>query len=99
VIAKGLHLTDYCREACKVGATAAIDKRSAKRYGLGKKAVTVASGAAQSAAAGNVDVPLEFKSKAARKLRRAKSLKLAVSADLSYSSGAKETLKTSLTLD
>ncbi len=61
--------------------------------------MTVASGAAESAVAGSVDVPLQFKGKAARKLKRAKSLKLAVTADVSYSSGAKESLKSTLTLD
>jgi hypothetical protein len=99
VVSKGLHVTVSCREACKVAATATIDKRTAKRYGLGKKATTVAIGAAESAAAGTVDVPLEFKGKAARKLKRVKSLKLAVTADINYASGAQETLKSTLALD
>ena len=98
VVKEGLVVRVDCREACRVAASAAIDKRTAKRYGLGKRAVVVATGAAQSATAGIVDVPLEFKPKAARELKRAKALKLAVEAKVTYAT-ASETLKSTLTLD
>jgi hypothetical protein len=99
VVKHGLHVTVHCREACDVTAAAGIDRRTAKRYGLGRKATTVATGSAESMTAGDVDVPLVFKGKAARKLRRAKSLKLAVTAKIAYASGSAETLKSTITLD
>lgn len=94
----GLVVRVACREACKVAATATVNKRTAKRYGLGKKAAAVATGAGQSAAAGVAEVPLEFKAKAARKLKKVRSLKLSVEAQISYSSGS-ETVKSTLALE
>jgi hypothetical protein len=97
-VKKGLVVELQCPEACDAAVTASVNKATAKRYGLGRKAAKVASGKASAAAAGPVEVALAFKGKAKRKLAKAKKLKLALVAKLKLASGATETLKGSLTL-
>jgi hypothetical protein len=97
-VKQGLVVSFACSEACTANVTGAIDAKTAKRYGLGRKATKVASGSGESAAGGTVEVELGFKAKAARKLAKAKKLKLALEAKLALASGGSQTLKSSVTL-
>jgi hypothetical protein len=97
-VKKGLVVSLACPEACTASVTGTIDAKTAKRYGLGRKAAKVASGSGESATGGTVQVELAFKAKAARKLAKAKKVKLGLQAKLALASGGSQTLKSSVTL-
>jgi hypothetical protein len=97
-VKKGLVVELQCPEACKASITAKVNKATARKYGLGKKATVVAKGSGEIAGPGKVAVELRFKSKAKRKLVKAKTLKLALTAKVTTASGAVQTLTDSLTL-
>lgn len=58
-----------------------LDAKTSRRYGLGKKATTIASGKATTSSAGAATVTVKFTAAAKKKLRRAKSLKPTVKVD------------------
>jgi hypothetical protein len=58
--------------------TARISAATAKRAKLGRKAITVASGSGQAGAGGEAQVRLRFTKRAARALKRLRSVKLTV---------------------
>lgn len=58
-----------------------LDAKTSRRYGLGRKAATIASGKGTTSSAGAATVTVKFTAAAKKKLRRAKSLKPAVKVD------------------
>lgn len=97
-VKSGLVVTIDCPEACSADVRASVDKKTARKYGLGKKATVVASGGGEIAAAGSLETELTFTSKARKKLKKANKLKLALVADMKLASGANERLTGSVTL-
>lgn len=97
-VKKGFTFEIECPEACEARVTGSVDKRTAKRYGLGRKPAVVVGGEGTRASAGTLSVALEFKPKARVKLAAAKKLKLAMAASVRLASGATEKLKGTVTL-
>ena len=97
-VKKGLVVTLRCPEACTAKVSATVNKRTAKAYGLGKRATVVAKGTGKAGSAGTVEVELTFTKKAKRKLAKAKKVKLALTAKLALASGSVETVRDKLTL-
>ncbi|HWI74463.1 MAG TPA: hypothetical protein VNT55_21060, partial [Baekduia sp.] len=91
---RGAKATVACAAACRVGATLKVDAATAKRLGLGRRAVTLATGRGASTKAGTVTITLKASGKVARALKRARSVTatLAVTRD----GGAPQAVKVSL---
>ena len=70
-IASGMPFTVSCDEAAAVAGTITLDARTAKKLGLGKKAVKVAAGKG-AVAAGQGTVTVKLTSKAKRALKKSK---------------------------
>jgi hypothetical protein len=89
-LAKGLPFSFTCDEACSVRVTLTVDKATARKLGLNKKAkgaVTVASGSAKRLTAGDATVRARFSAKAKKALKRAKTVKLRARATVSDAAG------------
>ena len=99
---KGLTLPFTAPSAGKLAITAKLDAKTARKLKLikkGKKPVTVASGSASPTAAGKSSVKLKFTKAAAKRLKKAKSLKLALVGTFKPAAGgAGQSLKSSVTL-
>ena len=92
-----LPFTANVNRAGRVAATATVDKKTAKRLGLGRKAVTIGTGSASAAASGPVTVKLKLTGKAKKRLKRQrKAVKVAVKVTFTPAGGAPAT--SSLTL-
>ncbi|MDQ3934188.1 MAG: hypothetical protein M3340_06105 [Actinomycetota bacterium] len=83
-------------QAATLSAKLILGKKDAKKYGLGKKAVTVS----KASAAGGADSALEFKFKkaVAKKLKKAKKLKFVLEVTATAADGTKSTATETLTL-
>jgi hypothetical protein len=89
-LAKGLPFSFTCDEACSVRVTLTVDKATARKLGLDKKAkgpVVVASGSATRLTAGGATVRARFSAKAKKALKRARTLKLRAGAAASDAAG------------
>ena len=81
-----------------VSLKAQIDAKTAKKYKLGKKAVSVASGKAKPKGAGESTVKLKFTKTAVKRLKKAKSLKLKLTGTWTPAGGRPQKLSGSLTI-
>ena len=75
-LAKGLSVPASCSETCAVGVVASVDKRTAKALRLGRRATTVAQGDSVAGPGETTRVKVKFSKKAARRLQRARTVKL-----------------------
>jgi hypothetical protein len=92
----GVKVRAGCDKPCDLAGKAFIDAKTAKRYGLGKKRIAVASGR-KAGVTGATSLTLKFTAKAKKKLAKAKTLKLAV--ELTATADSKTAMKKgSLTL-
>lgn len=92
----GVKVRAGCDKPCDLGGKAFIDAKTAKRYGLGKKRIAVASGR-KAGVTSATSLTLKFTAKAKKKLAKAKTLKLAVELTAT-AGGPSSTKKGSLTL-
>ena len=91
---KGISVPFACDRACTIRATLRVNKRTAKKLRIGKKATTVAK-ATKKSAGGRTVVKLKVNKKFARKLRKGTKLTLTVKATAAdgRSATAKRTVK------
>jgi hypothetical protein len=91
---KGLTAAFACSRACTVRATLRVNKRTAKKLRIGKKATTVAK-AVRKNASGRTVLKLKVRKKFARKLRKGTKLTLTIKATAAdgRSATAKRTVK------
>jgi hypothetical protein len=73
---KGPSFPVSCSEACKVDALLALDKRTGKRLGLGSRAANIVGRGSATLASGKGSVRVRLTSKARKKLKRVRSLKI-----------------------
>jgi hypothetical protein len=78
VLAKGLAVTAACSEPCTLKLQLVVDKKTAKKLKLGKKATVV--GTLTRTVSGSVKLKVKLTGKAKKRLKRAKSVKLAIKA-------------------
>ncbi|MBI5105604.1 MAG: hypothetical protein HZB46_11615 [Solirubrobacterales bacterium] len=92
---KGGTVSVGCAKACKVRAALKVDAATAKRLGLGRRTLTLATGSATSTKGGSVAVRVRASGAAARALKKARSVKatLVVTLDGGASRTARVTLK------
>ncbi len=95
---KGLKIPFKAPSAGKLSLKATIDAKTAKKYKLGRKALTVASGKAAPSGAVESTVKLKFTKAAVKRLKKAKSLKLKISGTWTPAGGSAQKLSGSLTL-
>jgi hypothetical protein len=95
---KGLPIPFKTDRAGTLTLKAQIDAKTAKKYKLGKKAVSVASGTAKPKGAGESTVKLRFTKAAAKRLKKAKSVKLKLTGTWTPAGGSPQKLSASLTL-
>jgi hypothetical protein len=89
-LATGLPFEFTCDEACSIKVELTVDKATARKLGLNRKAkgaVTVARGSAKTFAAGSGSVRAKFTAKAKKALKRAKKVKLRAAAVVSDTAG------------
>jgi hypothetical protein len=92
----GVKVRAGCDKPCDLAGKAFIDAKTAKRYGLGRKKIAVASGR-KAGVTSAASLTLKFTAKAKKKLAKAKTVKLAV--ELTATADSKTgTKKGSLTL-
>ncbi|MCW3013826.1 MAG: Hemolysin-type calcium-binding region [Solirubrobacterales bacterium] len=97
-IAKGLNVVVTCSGPCSYTLTLGLSAKTAKRYGLGKRATTVGRLTGALLAAGSKTTKLRLTAKARQRLRRAKSVPATLRLTVKNSAG-KVTVKTkSITL-
>jgi hypothetical protein len=101
-LSKGVKLTVECNESCAATLTATLDAKTAKKFKLLKrkskaKTLKVAAGKLGSGP-GRRTATLKFTGAAKKRLKRAKSLKLALTAALSDPAGNKASRKLNVTL-
>jgi hypothetical protein len=91
----GARVTVPCAKACRATATLKVDAATARRLGLGRKAITLVTGRATTTKPGAVTITLKATGRVARALRRARSLTatLAVSLDGAPPRATKVTLR------
>ena len=77
VLKSGIKVRAGCDRACAQAGKAFIDAKTAKRYGLGKKRIAVASGGQGNVTSAKA-FTMKFTAKAKKKLAKAKKLKLAI---------------------
>jgi hypothetical protein len=94
---RGVALRVLCRESCGVSAALAIDAATARRLGLGARAV-VGSAKARRATAGAVRLRVKLSRRATRSLRRTRKLTVTVQALVSDASGNGTLLQKRITL-
>jgi hypothetical protein len=80
VLRKGVKATVTCDGTCPADLRVVLPAGLAKRYGLGKKAVVIASGRASATSGRPARVTLRLTGRARRALRKARSLRLQVKA-------------------
>jgi hypothetical protein len=95
---KGLKVPFTATGTGSLKLTARLDAKTAKKLGLGKKAITVATGSASATKAGSSAVVLKFNKKYAKKLGKAKSLKLALSGSFIPTGGAAQKVTATVSL-
>jgi hypothetical protein len=94
-----LRFTATVSGAGRVSAKATVDKKTAKRLHLGRKAVTIGKGSAAAAGSGPVTVKLKLTGKAKKRLKKQhKAVKVAVKVTFTPASGAPTTRTVTLTL-
>jgi hypothetical protein len=87
----GVRVNVPCAKACRAVATLKVDAAAARRLGLGRKALVLATGRATTTRAGSVTVILKATGKAAKALRRAKQL--AATLTVTIDGGAPQNVK------
>jgi hypothetical protein len=94
----GLALSVSCPQRCRASARARIDRRTARRFRLGRRAKVVARARAVTVSAGRTrQLQLRFTRRARRRLARARRVALHVAVALSYPT-QRETRRTTITL-
>src|SRR4051794_5126356 len=73
---KGPRFAVSCSEACKVDALLALDKRTGKKLGLGTRAANIVGRGSATLASGKGSVRVKLASKARKKLKRVRSVKV-----------------------
>lgn len=75
---KGPRFPVRCSEACRADALLVLDRKTGKRFGLGSRAANIVGRGSASLASGKGSVRVKLTAKARRKLRKVRSLKLAL---------------------
>jgi hypothetical protein len=74
ILAKGLRVKARCSQRCRLAGTLTLDRATARKLGLGRRATVVARGTTQLTRPGSATLTLKFTPAAKRKLRRARKL-------------------------
>jgi hypothetical protein len=88
---KGPRFPVSCSEACQVNALLALEKKTAKRLGLGSHAANVIGRGSAALTTGKGGVRVELASKARKKLRKVRSLKVTLAVAATDEAGNQST--------
>jgi WD40-like Beta Propeller Repeat len=84
---KGPRFPVSCSEACQVKALFALDKKTGKRLGLGSRAANIVGRGSATLTSGKGSVRVKLTSKARKKLRKVRSLKVTLAAAATDAAG------------
>jgi hypothetical protein len=96
VLAKGLAIIASCSEPCTLRLQLVVDKKTAKKLKLGKKATVV--GTLTRSVSGTAKLKVKLTGKAKKRLKKAKTVKLTVKAVATDAAGNAATKTAKLTL-
>ncbi len=97
-VAKGVGATVACPAACSFSVSVVLSAKTARKYGLGKKVVTIGTARGTLLSAGRKTVKVHLSAKARRKLRRVKKLAATLKVSVKDASGKTTTQTKAVTL-
>ena len=97
-VAKGVGATVACPAACSFSVSIVLSAKSARKYGLGKKAVIIGTARGTLLAGGKKTVKVHLSAKARRKLRRVKKLAATLKVSVKDAAGKTTTKTRAVTL-
>lgn len=97
-VARGVGATVTCPAACTFTVSVVLSKKTARKYGLGRKSLTVGTARGTLLSAGSKKVTVKLSRKAKRKLRRAKRVAATLKVKVKDAAGKTATKTKAITL-